>query len=186
MMKKILSLVIIVVLAASFTTALAAEEYKVLENFDSFDVTVTVPDSMTITQVDRAEWIDTEITYADGHEPAFHLHITPTEEYVGLSFADLSEEEQNTMIATIEEDFMEPVQELYTTPSGNLVLLIKETADSGSFATIQTLYRGFLIYLYCAYDDFAPVTDGDIATMKQIIEGLKLEPVGEVMMPPAE
>lgn len=187
MMKKAFSLLVALMVMISMAGALAAEEvYTVVEDFDTFDVSVKIPEGMILEQLDQEGWINLRLSYNDETKPIFFLNITPTEEYTGLSFGDLDQDEQDLLKALVLENFAEPVQSEFTTPSGNLIVQTEEKSDMGNYVTMETIYRGFYFYLYCAHEDFAEITADDIAVMHQITEGLEIVSTGEPEMPTDE
>ena len=184
-MKKWMGMLLVLIMVFTMAASLA-EPIKITEDFNEFDVTLEVPAGLTVTEVAREGWVDVEMRFSDPASPKYDLHINPSEEYVGLSLADLPEEELDAMVAMLVADFEAPEANRFTTPSGNMVLFIRETFGGNQYATMQTLYRGFFFYLYCAYEDFSNLTDADIEVMHKIIEGLELESLAEPMLPPDE
>lgn len=186
-MKKWIALTAVLALLVSMTAAIA-EPMKITEDYNDFDVTIEVPEGFTATQEDHedSDLVCVILTSQDASKPRYELHISPGEEYTGLSLADLPDEDKEAVMAMEAELYLDPVQEVLTTPSGNQIIFTREGAESDQFASILTLYRGFVFYEYCAHDDFSPVTEEDIAVMHEITHGVQIEPVADTMMPPAE
>lgn len=184
-MKKIVSMLTALMLVATIGVAMA-EVYSVQESFESFDLKVTIPEGMQVTQEERDGWVDIEFSDGKENSTRYELHITPTEEYTGLSYKDLSEEDKGWVRQAVLYSFFEPEQEEFTTPSGNIALFTRETSAAGQFASIDTIYKGYFFSLYCARDDYSALTDDEIAMMHQIIEGTEIEQLKEPEMPSEE
>ncbi len=174
MFKKSCALLLALLMALSMTSALA-EKYQVQEEFQSFDVTLQLPEGAKVETHNEPSLVGMDILFDDASKPAFDLHIAPSEEYDGKSLKELSEEERALLVEQVEMDFSMPQHEFFTTPLGNEILLTRETDPvAGEYATMQTIYHGFFFYLSCAYPDFHALTDADIALMHQITEGVDI------------
>lgn len=169
MTKKLLALLLALTLMLSFTSAFA-EIYKVEEDFTTFDVSLTLPEGAQSKQNIEEGWICVEITF-DENKPLFDLNIAPSEDFDGKSLADFTDEEKQLLIDQMEDDFYHSSSEFFLTPSGNMILLMKEETGDVGYAAMITLYRGFYFSLHCNYADYRPLTDADIDLMHKITEG---------------
>ncbi len=173
-MKKLLALILALALCLSMASAMAATHYKVEEDFETFDVELDIPDGYEFVQHPEQGWLCVEMTDPTGAKPFFDMHVSPSEAFGDKSLADFTDEEKAAALEAIELDFAEPVSEYFTTPSGNEMILTRETSETGEFATIQTVYHGFFFYLYCAYPDYRPLNDGDLALMNEIVHSVQI------------
>ncbi|NLV57925.1 MAG: hypothetical protein GXY67_04060 [Clostridiales bacterium] len=172
MLQKILSLLIALTLLFSATALAATEKYTLEEDFQQFDVEVEIPEGAQYKQNPKDGWLSLEIWFEDPAKPSFDLNISFSEEVEGGFLADFSQEDKDHLVALISEDFSVPVHEFFETPSGNTVLLTRETdTEAGDYALMVTVYKGFFFSLYCSHQDYSPLAEEDLALMHQIIEG---------------
>lgn len=174
-MKKTLALVLAVALLISVTSAFAAgKHYKVVEDFETLDVELDIPEGYEYKQNPEEGLICLELTDPTGKLPFFDMHVAPGDEYEDKSLADLTDGEKAQYIEMAIQEFENPETELFTTPSGNQILLAKENGEACQFATMQTIYKGFFFYLYCGYPDFHELSDADMALMHQVLESVQI------------
>lgn len=176
-MKKIFSLVLVAALA--LTTAVAfAEHYKVQEDFATFDVELDIPEGATYQQNIQPGWICLEMQFDGDAGLFFDMNIAPSEELGDVSLGDVPEDDLAAFTALVSEDFSAPQSESFVTPSGNTILLTKETdAAAGAFVSMDTIYRGFIFNLTMNHKDFSEMTDADMDMMHKLIESVQINPV---------
>jgi len=149
-----------------------AGKYKVIENFDEFDVELEIPEGAFVRQELKDGWLWVEIYYEDPAKPSFDVNIAFSEEMAGEFLGDLPQEDLDHLMDMVGEAFSIPVHELFVTPSGNTILYTRETdPEAGDYASMTTVYKGFFFQLHCNHNDYAPLTEADIRLMHQIIEG---------------
>lgn len=174
MMKKAFAILVALTMLLSLASAFA-EKLQVTEDFKTFDVALTVPEGYTASQSTENGYVDVEMTTGDAEKPSFDLHIAPSEELEEQSLKELTEAERASLLELIEADFSAPEHEFFTTPSGNEIILTRETdVQAGEYATMQTIYHGFFFFLSCKYEDYRALTDADIALMHQLTESVDI------------
>lgn len=173
MLRKILSLFTALLLLCSAAAALAATEtYHVVEDFQEFDVEIEIPEGAQYKQNPKEGWISLEIWYEDPSKPSFDLNISFSEEVDSKFLADFTQEEMDHIVEMVSQDFSVPSDELFETPSGNKVLLVRETdPEAGDYAIMVSVYKGFFFSLYCSHGDYSPLSQEDMDLMHQVIEG---------------
>jgi len=173
MIKKILSLLITVALLFSITVTLAATtKYKMIEEFEEFDIEVEIPVGALYKQNPQEGWLCLEIWFEDPAKPFFDINVAFSELFAGEFLGKFAQEETDHLVEMVGEDFSIPAHEFFLTPSDNTILLSRETdPDAGDYATMTTVYKGFFFQLYCCHKDYSPLTDEDLQLMHQIIEG---------------
>ena len=173
MTRKMLSLLaVLALLLGVAATATASERYRMIEDFDAFDIEVEIPEGAQYRQNPQEGWLCLEIWYEDPSKPFFDINVSFSEEMAGQFLGEFSQEDQDHLVEMAGEDFSAPSHELFLTPSGNTILFTRETdPDAGDYATMTTVYKGFFFQLYCCHKDYAPLTDEDLRLMHQIIEG---------------
>ena len=173
MTRKILSLLIVASLLVSVSAAQATSaKYRVIEDFDEFDIEVEIPEGAMFRQNPQEGWLCLEIWYEDPEMPFFDINVSFSEEMAGQFLGEFTQEDQDHLVSLVGEDFSLPANEVFLTPSGNTILYTRETdPEAGDYATMTTVYKGFFFQLYCCHQDYSPLTDEDFLLMRQIVEG---------------
>lgn len=178
MNKKWISLALVVLMAVSTLVSASAEHFKVAEDFAKFDVEMDIPEGATAKQAEEEGWVCVQISFADQTGPVFDMNIAPAEDQGDKSMADLTAEEKELQKALIGENFSIPEFEFFTTPSGNEILLTKETdPNAGSVVSMDTLYKGFSFNLTMNNADFSALTDEEMQMMHTLLESVQINPV---------
>lgn len=172
MAKRILSLVTALLLLCTASALAEPEKYRFDEAFDEFDFEMEIPEGAQYRQNPQEGWLCFEIWFEDQAKPAFDMNVSFSEEMAGENLGDVTEEEKAHLMAMVGEDFSEPAQTFFVTPSGNTILFTRETdPEAGDYATMVTVYKGFFFSLYCGHKDYSPLTEEDFQLMHQIVEG---------------
>ncbi len=176
MSKKILALMLAIAMLTIAVSA-SAEAFKMEENFATFDVTLNLPEGAKPVQQPEEGWVDVDITF-DESKPVFHMTVSPSEEYEDKSLQDFTDQQKMLVEEQVAAMFSDPAIEYFVTPSGNTILYAYEQdADAGSFATMQTVYKGFFFSLFANYPDYHALSEDDVALMHQLVEGTDIVPV---------
>ena len=173
MIKKTLTLLAVLALLFSVIPALAApEKYKIIEDFNQFDIEVEIPEGAQYKQNPQEGWLCLEIWFEDSSKPFFDINVSFSEEMDGQFLGEFTQEDQDRLAEMVGADFSIPSSAFFLTPSGNTILFTRETdPEAGDYATMTTVYKGFFFQLYCCHKDYAPLTEEDLQLMHQIIEG---------------
>ncbi len=178
MMKKVLSVLVAAMLLLTATSAFA-ERIKVEETAKYFDIEIDVPDGAQVDQFTFEGWVCVEMLIgAEGtNRLEFDFSVTPSEEYDGKSLIEYTDEEKALLMAAVGEGFWEPEHEFFLTELGNLVLFTRETSELNDYAVMQTVYKGYFVFLYCGYEDYSPLQDADLMMMLDIMQSAEIIPV---------
>ncbi len=178
-MKKALSLLLAAMLLLASGAALA-ETIKIQETARAFDVTVVIPDGATVVQDVYDDWVCVEFQLpGEDGMLEIDLSVAPSEEFAGRSLSEADEDERALLVELSSINFLEPAHEFFTLSNGTPALFSIETGEGMQFATMQTIYKGFFIYLYCGYEDHFPLADNDLALMYDIMDSLVFTDVAE-------
>ena len=171
--KRFLSLFTAFALLFSVASAVAAPEtYRLIDGFSEFDIEIEIPEGAQYAQSPREGWLYLEIWYEDPSKPYFSISVSFSEEMAGQFLGDFSQEDQDHLVALIGENFSMPASLFFLTPSNNTVLFTRETdPESGDYAAMTTVYKGFFFQLYGRHKDYAPLIEEDVELMYRIIEG---------------
>ncbi|MDD3410739.1 MAG: hypothetical protein PHY12_07995 [Eubacteriales bacterium] len=173
MMKKFWAvLAALLVLTASFGAA--AEATKLSESASAFDAQITFPEG---AQVDAMTVDDTSLTSAavEG-KPLLTLTIAPSEEYDDLSMDALSGDELQQMFTALSGDLDAPVFTTGVAAGGYKYLYIDEKGEY-DVGELVTLYDGYFLTLFFAYEDYRTLTDDDLAYALSVFDTLTLTSV---------
>jgi hypothetical protein len=172
MYRRVFALCVALLLLCSVPAALAdTEKYRMVEDFVEFDVEVAIPAEALYKQNPKDGWLNLEIWYDAPSKPLFTVNIDFSDVTESKFLGDFSPDEIDHFLYIAGEDFSVPDFEFFVTPSGNTVLFTRETdLEAGDYATMMTVYKGFVFSLYCRHKDYAPLTEEDIRLMHLIVE----------------
>ncbi|MCL2810583.1 MAG: hypothetical protein FWD25_01675 [Clostridia bacterium] len=181
MLKRVFSLFAALLLLCSAVAFAAPEKYRMIEGFEAFDLEVEIPEGALYRQnLKDDDWLSMEIWFEDPSKPLFTIHVAYSD-IVGNKFlADFDQEEIDHLLDLVGADFSIPAHEFFITPAGNTILFTHETdPQTGGYATMVTVYKGFVFSLYGRHKDYAPLAEEDIRLMHQIVEGTWIIDAGE-------
>ncbi|MEG0492265.1 MAG: hypothetical protein RR696_03610 [Clostridia bacterium] len=177
-MKKFLAVFMTIVLMMSFTCALA-EEVKVQQSPDAFDVTLVVPEGyeMKEERINDALYINVISATEDESVCEYFLSIAFSEEHDGRSMADLSQEEKDALIATFNEGYENATQTEMTTKEGSQIFLLDENNSESDYALAFTIYKGYFIQMFISKPNFETLTEENIALANEIFGDLHFKDI---------
>ncbi|MEG0902296.1 MAG: hypothetical protein RSG96_09255, partial [Clostridia bacterium] len=112
-MKKILALVLSTMLLLSASFAMA-QSVDVEQATDTFNVTMVIPEGYTMQEERQSDTLCINVIPEDKAAPEYRITIAYGEEYDGRTLSELTEEEQNALIGSVDDDFQNRKLSSYT------------------------------------------------------------------------
>lgn len=160
-MKKCFALLLALTLVMGASLA-SATELEVSQATTEFDVTLEIPEGYEAVQDRENGNLYIDILPSDKAQPEYWLSIGYSEEYDGVTFNDLSEEDVDSIVAEISTAFAAPVWSEATTKEGTQVCVMDETEGESDWALIFTIYKGYFITVQIEKDDYSMLSEADI------------------------
>ncbi|MEG0742705.1 MAG: hypothetical protein RSC91_06290 [Clostridia bacterium] len=171
-MKKILALVLSTMLLLSASFAMA-QSVDVEQATDTFNVTMVIPEGYTMQEERQSDTLCINVIPEDKAAPEYRITIAYGEEYDGRTLSELTEEEQNALIGSVDDDFQNRKLSSYTTGGGTLVYVMDENDSESDYATAFTLYKGYFIQMYVATPTFATLSEANIQMAIDLLTGMQ-------------
>ncbi len=147
-MKKWIALLTALTLLAAAPLAMAAP-VPLTENASGFDLTIDLPEDAVVSMETYDEVPYTFITFADVDKPLLYISVAATELYEGVTVADLSKDELETLFATVSADMDSPSYSVETTAGGYAYLFVQDDSETDSALMILLTDGYFNIHTSC-------------------------------------
>lgn len=176
-MKKFLSLLLAALLLMSASLAVA-EEAKAPTLFQdenvTFDIELVVPDGYVADMTQQDRYLYVWLTPEHVEQPVFVLSVAYSEDSESATLNDMPQEQIDTILAFVEEDFAVPEVTETFTKEGTRVLIVDETDSDSDYVLAFTMYKGYFVNIGYYKADFSELTQEDEAIAMVVLESLHL------------
>ena len=172
-MKKAIALLLALALMAAAPLALAAT-VNLTENANSFDLTVDLPADAVVSVEGYDDVPYTFITYADPEKPLIYISVAATEEYEGVTVADLTADDVEHLFTVVSQDMDAPTYTVETTDGGITYLFVQDESETDS-ALMIILKDGYFIQLSAWNAGYDVLTQEDTDTATALLDTLAIQ-----------
>lgn len=169
-MKKLFAILLAALLAFAATGAMAETVVKLNENDDSFDMTLSVPNGMAVTQTPMTLGVSGDIEVSEHEALKLVFALTPDDSYDGLKMEDLSAEDVQLLFGLTLDDAENGKFETKVNAQG-MTILTMEDAQRAEHITLA-LYDGYFFYMEAYHEDFSPLDDEECAIADSLADTL--------------
>lgn len=174
-MKRYAALILTVCLLLA-SGATCAETVKLLEISPAFDLEAELPEGVTVEQeILNEQMTRIQVVFPGAGHPDYTLLISPSELYDDQMMADLTEEEIEVLFTEVAKEMQSPSYEVMTVEDGLMMMVVNEEAGS-DYAYVITIYGGFFIQVYVAHEDYATLTQEEVAEAINLLDSIRVIP----------
>ena len=171
-MKKLIALLLTLSLCA-FAFGAMAEEVKITEDADSFDISVIVPEGYTLGESTMENEIAiTDFTPDDpAAKPNITLVVAYSEEYEGMSMTkDMSDEDIKALYGVVDDSYNSDNYTVGVTDDGWKYLQVVDNEEENGYAAFIMIHNGYFIEVAVMFDDFRPLDDFDFSDVTKLLD----------------
>ena len=168
-MKKWMSLLLSALLLVA-PCAVADTTVALNEIYDALDMTLSLPDGMTVTQTPLAIGTSGAVEVAGQETLKIVFALTPDDSYADMTLEQLTAEEVKTIFGLALEDLENGKYE--TKPNSNGVLILTMENGGKTEYIHLALNKGYFFYMEAFHEDFSPLTDAECAIADSIVDTL--------------
>lgn len=169
-MKKWIALLTALMLIAAAPLALAAP-VRLTENASGFDLTIDLPDDAVVSMETYDEVPYTFISFPDADKPLLYVSVAASEEYDGVTVADLSKDDLEALFETVSADMDSPSYSVETTAGGYTYLFVQDDSETDS-ALMILLTDGYFIQMSVWNSKYDVLTDADTKVATDLLDTL--------------
>lgn len=175
-MKKLLSVLLTVMLLVPACLALG-EEVKISEGASSFDVSLTLPEGVTLTQEAGLLGVTGHFAIESMPNLNFSFSLAPDDQYADLDLEALTEEDKQLIFDEIAIDLGAATFDSKKTETGIPMLTVVSENRTEVMSII--LIDGYFLYAEAHHEDMTALEDAELALLKQVWNTLTVTEVKE-------
>lgn len=153
--------------------ALAETDVTLNENCDAFDMYLSIPNGMAVTQTPLAIGSKGMIQVAGQDALQLVFALTPDDSYADVSLENLSSDEVEHIFGLALEDLENGKYETKAN-SHDVMILTMENGKKTEYITLA-LYKGYFFYMEAYHEDFSPLSDEECAIADSIADTLTIK-----------
>lgn len=171
-MKKLLSLLVALVLLASMSFSALAEPFYL----ESAGVTIEVPEGMTGEDASSAEYSALRISVNDNPNLTYVYVVSYSEEYEGRWIEDLSDEEGQTILASIAASLANPS---FNGAEVNGIKVLIAADETGTQLHYITILNGWVCDVAAVKTNGEALTDDEVKAAAELLVSIQFDEAGE-------
>lgn len=178
-MKKLLTMTLALMLLVT-TIALADVTYDIQETSPHFGLKITLEDGATIEQNAFDDVTVAHIILPNAAPDAidYTLTVAYSDIYADLHMNELSDDDLTALfmaIAGYDGEVSEAVTyKLHDLDDCRIMVIYDANADF-NIASAVTLIDGYIVSMYCMYDDFRAVTEADVELAVRMLDRIEID-----------
>lgn len=174
MFKKMLTVLLAaMLLCAAASCAAQSETIHLADLGEGYEAVLVMDNPVTLTSFEDV--MPTGFVYVIASREGVadvDIVVTKSDEAEGLSLADLGEKGMAILCELLGEQYVNPIYEEKTTPSGNLYLQICSNEEESEVDSMLTLFEGYLIEMDVYREDFSKLSEADKAFAEELFFAL--------------